>query len=184
MPPQSWDPGPALAITRPGRRVAPWRRTARAISGFVLVILLAGAVAMTGMIAVGVRPRVEATGSMEPYLSPGDLVFIRDVAAHEPRVGDVVAFRQPGGDRVIVHRATRIAPEPGERLVFTTRGDANTASETWRIRADGRMGIVSFRVPEAGRVLRALGATPWGILPLAATMLLGVLALRRIWRPA
>ncbi len=179
---QTWDPGPAPAFPSRGRRPALWRRVLGRVSLVLLVALVVSAVVTVGLVLVGIKPRVEATGSMEPVLSPGDLVFVREVPAYEARVGDVVAFQEPSGRRrIIVHRATKIAPMPGDRLAFTTKGDANTASETWQIRADGRMGMVSFSVPFAGKVLSPFRGIPWGILPLLATLALGGLAVKRIW---
>ncbi len=179
---QSWDPGPAPAIPSRGRRPAFWRRAAGLVSAVLLAFLVGSAVLVVGLILAGIKPRVEATGSMEPALSPGDLVFVREIPAYEARVGDVVAFQDPSGrDRIIVHRATKIAAVPGDRLAFTTRGDANRASESWQVRTEGRMGIVSFSVPFAGTLLTPFRGIPWGLLPLLATVALGGLALRRIW---
>lgn len=179
---QSWDPGPAPALPSRGRRPVFWRRALGRLSAALLIALVVAAVAMVGLVLAGIKPRVEATGSMEPVLSPGDLVFVREIPAYEARVGDVVAFQEPTGRRrIIVHRATDIALLPGDRLSFTTKGDANRASEAWQIRAEGRMGIVSFSVPFAGRVLAPFRAIPWGLLPLLATVALGGLALKRIW---
>lgn len=179
---QSWDPGPAPAFPSRGRRPAFWRRAAARMSAVLLAFLVGSAVLVVGLLFAGIKPRVEATGSMEPVLSPGDLVFVREIPAYEARVGDVVAFQDPSGrDRIIVHRATKIAAMPGDRLAFTTRGDANTASETWQVRTEGRMGIVSFSVPLAGKLLTPFRGIPWGLLPLLATLALGGLALKRIW---
>lgn len=179
---QSWDPGPAPALPSRGRRPAFWQRATSRLSTVLLAVLGGFMVLVAGLLLAGIKPRVEATGSMEPVLSPGDLVFIREIPAYEARVGDVVAFQEPTGrQRVIVHRVTRVERVPGERLAFTTKGDANRTAETWQIRTDGRMGIMSFSVPYAGRALAPFRGIPWGVVPLLTALALGGLALRRIW---
>lgn len=179
---QSWDPGPAPAFPSRGRRPAFWHRATGRLSSVLFAVLGGFALLMVGLVLAGIKPRVEATGSMEPVLSPGDLVFVREVPAYEARVGDIVAFEEPGpGRRIIMHRVTEVERVPGGRLAFTTKGDANTASETWQIPVDGRMGMMSFSVPFAGKALAPFRGIPWGVLPLLTALGLGAIALRRIW---
>src|SRR5690606_31646537 len=68
------------------------------------------------------------TGSMEPVLSPGDLIIVRKqpVAAYNP--GDIVTFINPGNrSQTVTHRILEKADGP-YRSVFTTKGDANPAA--------------------------------------------------------
>ena len=46
-------------------------------------------------LAFGARPYTVLTGSMEPTISPGDVVIDERISPLEARVGDVVTFRDP-----------------------------------------------------------------------------------------
>ena len=72
----------------------------------------------------------------------------------------------------------------GKRISFVTQGDANTGREHWRVAADGQLGRVSYVVPKLGFVAAEIG-TPAGRIGLVAVpaLLLGLMALRRIWFP-
>jgi signal peptidase I len=119
---------------------------------------------------------------MRPLLRAGDVVWLDRIAARDAEVGDVVAFDDPDRDATVLHRVERVRRAPHGRLAFRTRGDANNASESWRIAADGRIGrYAGVRVPHAGRAVRALGGAPLAIVALLSGAALGALALRRIW---
>jgi signal peptidase len=118
---------------------------------------------------------------MAPVLRAGDVVWLDRVAAGEARVGDVVAFDDPEREATVLHRVTRI-DDRGGRLAFTTRGDANNASERWTIGREGTVGrYAGFRVPHAGRAVVALKGAPLALVALLSGALLTTLLLRRIW---
>jgi hypothetical protein len=67
----------------------------------------------------------------------------------------------------------------------TTKGDANTAAENWRVPASGRVGQTLLRIPAAGRLVRASTSRPARVLAvLLAFGYLGARLLRRVWRRA
>lgn len=69
------------------------------------------------------------TGSMEPALSPGDLIVVRSLPAAEYKTGDVVTFINPADrSQTITHRVVDRADGP-YRSVFTTQGDANASAD-------------------------------------------------------
>ncbi len=57
--------------------------------------------------------------SMHPFIRDGDVLTVSPFAGRGPKLGDVVAFRRSGDDRLLVHRI--VAGAPG---CFVTRGDA------------------------------------------------------------
>lgn len=66
---------------------------------------------------------------------------------------------------------------------FTTKGDANRATEQWQVHRDGSVGRVALRIPRVGYVL-VPSASPLGRLLLVAVpaVLLGMLGLASLWR--
>lgn len=147
-----------------------------------LVLLAAAAIAVAVAAAAGVAPHVELSDSMRPALRAGDVVWLDRIAARDARPGDVVAFPDPDRDLVVLHRVERVRAAALGRLAFTTRGDANSSSETWAVDAAGDLGrYAGFRLPFAGRAVRALQGTPLAAIGALSGVLLAGIGLRRIW---
>lgn len=149
--------------------------------GVMLGLLLA----LTVPLAFGMRPLVVLSGSMEPVLHVGDVTVVERIAPHEAHVGDVVTFKAPDGGRVTTHRLRAVRPAVGGGFAFTTKGDANNATERWTLPADGRLSRAVYRVPLVGHALLAI-RTPlgWWLLVGLPLLVLGVQEIARIWRPA
>lgn len=160
-------------------------RVVRGLGWGALATAVVLAAAVAGPLAFGDRPYTVLTGSMEPAISPGDVVIDERISPTAARVGDIITFRDPEDQsKLITHRVRSVTPE-GRYIWFVTKGDANNTTERWRIAADGELGRVVYTVPWVGHVA-VLARTPLGlslflIVPLA---LLGVEELRRIWRPS
>jgi hypothetical protein len=67
---------------------------------------------LAGLLAEGLAVRLTVHGgSMSPWIRDGDvLTIVPREGAGDPRPGDVVAFRRPGGERLVVHRLVSRAP--------------------------------------------------------------------------
>jgi signal peptidase len=113
-------------------------RTSRRSRLFTGLLLVVGA----GVLAVGIGFRVAdfhvqtvLTGSMRPVVSPGDLAITQGVPIGSLRVGDVVVFTPPNETQTVLHR---IASREGD--VITTKGDANSVADPWRVTLQGATG--------------------------------------------
>jgi signal peptidase I len=147
-----------------------------AVSGIVLALLTAFTI--LGRCAW----LVERSDSMAPALRAGDLLAVRRIDPDSARPGDIVTFKEPSRPGILLtHRVVSVRRE-GDRLQFTTRGDANTGSETWWVESNGTIGRMVVRVPAAGRVVVMLGKPHMRFLLLTvASLLLAFELLRRIW---
>jgi signal peptidase I len=158
------------------------RRWADRAAG-LLFVALAACLAVAGvLLALGFRPLVVRSGSMEPAINTGDLIFTRTIEADQAEVGDVVTFKDPSRSAdLVTHRVVGIQPQDSS-LSFRTRGDANTGHEEWSVDADGRIGRYAFRVPRAGYVLSLISdpRVKMFLLIGGAALVAGVL-LRKIW---
>lgn len=135
-----------------------WRwaaRTARSASSTLLRIVLTAVLAATlGLMAWAVLPlaagwhgRVVLSGSMQPAISPGDVVLAVPVDPSRLRPGQTIAFRDPARpDRVDVHRIVRRNSDG----TFTTRGDANSGADSTPVPASSVVGLPRLRVPWIG----------------------------------
>jgi signal peptidase len=157
-------------------------------TGVVWAIMVAGALLallIAGPLALGDHPHTDLTGSMEPTISPGDVVIDEQIAPTAARVGDIVTFRDPEEQsKLLTHRVVSVRRVKDGRLAFVTQGDANNTQEHWRVPADGQIGRVIYTVPWVGHVA-VFARTRLGWILLIAIPLLLVLGeeLIRIWRP-
>ena len=166
---------------RPGR-LAALLRGAATVGGTVVVIVLL--VATIGPRLLPYRTFTVLSGSMEPTIPVGSMIFDREVQASDLARGDVVTFHPPGQpEKLVSHRIVRVE-ETKRGSFLVTRGDSNGVVDDWRIPAEGRGLRYEFHVPYIGYLVGGL-LTPVGrlvALTLAA-LWLGGLALWTIWRP-
>ena len=169
------------AGTIPGR-LASFAKSAATVFGTVVVVVLL--IASVGPRLLPYRTFTVLSGSMDPTIPVGSMIFDRQVDAAELAPGDVVTFHPPGqGDKLVSHRVVRIEKTKAGRFLVT-RGDANGVADDWRIPAQGRGLRYEFHVPYLGYVVGGL-LTPVGrmIALTLAALWLGGLALWTIWRP-
>jgi signal peptidase I len=147
------------------------RRVPSLLGTGVLLTLAIGAVA----VALGVlRITPVLSGSMRPGLSPGDSVLTRRVDAQSLQVGDIVVLTVPPryGGGSVVHRITSVSRDGGATTV-TTKGDANSVGDPWRVTLPGRAYRVVTVIPYLGWIV---DAKAHGALAVLWTLLAIVLA--------
>ena len=166
---------------RSGRLAAVLKSAASVLGAVVVIVLL---VATIGPRVLPYRTFTVLSGSMEPAIPVGSMIFDREVDAAELSRGDVVTFHPPGQpDKLVSHRVVRVE-ETKRGSFLVTRGDANGVVDDWRIPARGNGLRYEFHVPYLGYVVGGL-LTPAGrlIALTLAALWLGGLALWTIWRP-
>src|SRR5437762_10664042 len=105
------------------------RRIGSVLRGLSLAALLFSGAILAGLGVArlyGYQSLTVMSGSMEPNIHVGDVVFDRTVAPLSAHVGDVVTFRDPQNQsRLLTHRI-RSMKLVGANVKIVTRGDANT----------------------------------------------------------
>lgn len=92
--------------------------------------------------------RVQALGfSMYPFIKNKDYITISPLSSGHPRLGDVVAFIQPGTEKLVVHR---VIESKGEHYLI--KGD-NTPAPDGLIPKTNVLGYVTT-VDKDGRLIR------------------------------
>ena len=163
------------------------RRTLRA-ADLALKLVLAGALTVFLLLALlprtGLyRPETVLSGSMRPDFSPGDMVIVTPEPASDVRVGQVISYHIPVGDKhVQTHRIVKIL-RGGEHPVVQTKGDANNARDPWSARLDSATAWrVRFVVPKLGWMIVWLRDPLLKLLTVfVAPALFALFALWRIW---
>ena len=115
------------------------------------------------------------SGSMEPYIPAGSLVYVKpleSVSSENPAVGDIIAFYDTvDGESVITHRVAENHPEEQE---IVTKGDANEGNDFIPIPYSHIIGTVQLRLPYLG-FFGAVFSTAEGKLCLSGFLAAGLL---------
>jgi len=105
--------------------------------------------------AVGVfpiYPSVIVTGSMEPDIKPGDIILVEKVTDIEEinnlDINDVIQFKRDGV--LISHRIIEKKNDDKEGLLFRTKGDNNSASDSDLVKPQDIKGTIKYIVPKIG----------------------------------
>lgn len=134
------------------------------ISGlFILLFLAVAALLLVSSFripGVPVDVRVVLTGSMEPAVKTGSVVFISPSEIYTE--GDIITFQRKESrlETPITHRIISVSVIDGE-YAYRTKGDANDAEDLNPVSADEVFGKVRLSIPFVGYVLSGV-KTPWG----------------------
>jgi len=136
------------------------------LSIIVTVFLAVAALLLISTFRIPAFPldaRTVLTGSMEPAIPTGSVVFI--YPAHEYVVGDIITFKRAESklDLPITHRIVEVLD--GEEKAFATKGDANDGRDREPVRESEIYGRVIFHLPLVGYLLD-VAKTPWGFAAL------------------
>ena len=139
------------AQTEPAKRKYAGVQRAMTISGYAIAIVL---LMFSGLSFGGVvKARIVLTGSMEPAISPGDIIITTPITRKEPKIGDVVAYeaKRFNGENVAVfsHRIISGDLQNG----FVVKGDANKSPDNQKPKAPDILGVVIFVIPFLGNIL-------------------------------
>ena len=146
------EPAPS-PDTRPLiRECIEWTVTVFGVLAIVFAVTL-----LAGPRLLGWQGVVVLSGSMEPEMQVGDLVFVdpgADVQAVE--VGDVITFH-PAYDRqqMVSHRVIEVVNDEAG-LSFRTRGDANEDPDAHLVPANDVVGTIRLQVPYLGQIAQRL----------------------------
>ncbi len=143
-------------------------RFAHRLISVVVTVLMVGACVLAALMVLptllGYERYVIVSGSMEPTLSVGTIVYDEVVPVEDIAVGDIITFVPPpeyGVDDPVTHRVvqvvdTNVGQDDHERM-FRTKGDANGAMDPWRMVLDGPdQGRVAHQLPYVGYFYLAL----------------------------
>lgn len=127
----------------------------------ILDIIAALAVAGVIILAVilfiprlfGYTPYIVMSGSMEPYIETGSVVFV-DTNEIIPEVGDVIAFRE-SNDVMVTHRVVAYDVNTN---TYTTKGDANNSVDPNPVSPSQIVGTYKQNLSKLGYLLVLLEA--------------------------
>ncbi|MFI5268329.1 MAG: signal peptidase I [Chloroflexota bacterium] len=149
----------------------------------VAVLLLVGLTAVPA--ALGYKTYVVLSGSMEPAIKTGAVIFAQAVAPTSLKVGDVIVYNRTDIEERVTHRIVEMNDVSSGKPTFVTKGDANGAPDAWTVQYSGNTaGKVLFSIPYVGYVNHAL-ETPQGrmLFVIVPVLVLSIMWLLQIWKP-
>ena len=128
-----------------------WQRTVLYGAGTVCMLMISMASSLSLWIALpyaflGWSPTLVTSGSMEPLVTPGDVVMVRPVAPEQLVPNTVVLYDRPETGRVL-HRILEQLPDG----TFRTGGDANASPDSAFVHVEDIQGSAVLAVPWVGR---------------------------------
>ena len=109
---------------------------------FLFVLLAVTGALLLIMPYKGIRADIVLSGSMEPEIRTGGIVFT-DTSRREPKKGDIITYQL--GDTMITHRVIQI-----ENGSYITKGDANKKEDSLLVEKRQILGTVIWTVPLLG----------------------------------
>lgn len=117
-----------------------------------ILVLICGT-AIIGPKLFGFTPYIATSGSMEPTIPTGSLVYV-NTRAKEADVNDIIMFRVVGTKKVktVTHRVVgKISDE------FVTKGDANEEADAKSVSQNQIVGKYAYHIPKLGFIYDKLG---------------------------
>lgn len=89
---------------------------------------------------------VVQSGSMEPALQTGSVIFVYETEPEDIAEGDIIVYDLRGENRkVTTHRVVNV--QSGDGLAFRTKGDANEEADPYVVPAESVIGTVPTLEP-------------------------------------
>lgn len=134
----------------------------------VIFILIGFGIIFLGLFLFGIRPYVVLSGSMEPEIKTGSVVFVnQNVKFAELKQGDVITFKT--GDVMVTHRVHEIIDGK-----IITKGDANNAPDGGYVTAATLVGKNVRTAPKLGYLVNFLQSLQGKIVAGAIILLLAI----------
>lgn len=122
-----------------------------------LVLLILVCVPLTVPRMLGYHIYTVVSGSMEPAIPVGSLVYINNMTPEDVQEGDVIAFYgATDGSSIITHRVVTNSTIMSE---FITKGDANEENDMNPIPYSHFIGKVVLTVPKMGGLAQTFTST-------------------------
>ena len=116
----------------------------------------------------GYKPLVVLSGSMEPNIKTGSIVYYSKVSENELKVGDIITFKTETNGDFITHRINKI-----ENGNYETKGDANKVPDLKTIRFDNIVGKdLNISIPYLGYYVRFINEHLYLIIIIVTILLL------------
>ena len=141
----------------------------RVLGIMLLVVVIGLCIPVTVPRIVGYEVYEVVSGSMDPAIPVGSVLYVKPCDLTQVAEGDVIAYQDVDG--VVAHRVVYNRSSLGE---FVTKGDANNTEDREPVKYEAVVGRVEQHIPVLGMFM-ALYSTVAGKIYLLLTAGIGVL---------
>ena len=136
------------------RRRKPFKRILRFFSAGMLLVLILFPLMTIAPKVFGIQSYVIISGSMEPSIPTGSLVYVRSTNTEIIQEGDIITFYSNRNSSLpTTHRV--VENKTSEKEIIT-KGDANEKEDILPVRYADVLGKVVFFLPYLGKLLLLL----------------------------
>lgn len=123
----------------------------KVISTILVIIMIIVAMLMVGVRLFGLQVYTVLSGSMEPELPVGGIVYVREVDAADLELRDVITFKL-AEETTVTHRIIDIIHDENDpqKVLFQTQGDSNDVVDGTLVAPENIIGKVIFKLPYMG----------------------------------
>ena len=144
-------------------------------SNFVVFFVMLIALLLLGLRVCGYNFYTVMSGSMEPALGVGSLVFVQPVEASTLRDGDVISYIT-AGNNIVTHRINTTVTEYDDNgaktIHYITKGDANNSVDGGTVDPRNVIGKVMISIPLLGYPVYSIQQPPFIYFALVSGALL------------
>lgn len=123
---------------------------------------------------LGYKLSTVTSGSMQPYIKTGSLIFIKEIEPIDLKVDDVITFTDSDNKVLTTHRIVDIVKENGE-LKFKTKGDANGTEDAGLVPSYAVIGKVDYKISYLGTIFAFLKSTEGKLVAFVLFLLLAMI---------
>lgn len=125
------------------------------LAGTLILLCVIGAfVPLTIPSLLGYQIYEVVSGSMEPEIPVGSVIYVKGTKPEEIGEGEIIAFTR--NSSVITHRVEENRFVEGE---FITKGDANSKEDVMPVDYDSLIGKVTCHIPMLGTLMSVLASS-------------------------
>lgn len=140
------------------------------LSTILLIVLFALAVLLIGPTLMGIKSMAVLSGSMEPNIPVGSIVYVDEVEPSTLQAGDVITY-SISGSTMVTHRVVEVDVE---NQSIITKGDANEVEDGSPVAFSQVVGKMKMHVPYLGYISIYI-RTPLGIAAACGVLIVVVL---------
>lgn len=140
----------------------------------IILIILSPFIAYgLAQLAPGFGAFIVQSGSMEPEIMTGGVIFTAATTAEEIHVGDTITYED--GDLYTTHEVIDKGTSENQ-TTFKTKGIANEAADPGRINAEEVVGKKLFSIPYLGYIITLIGSDigKIALILVPASLLIGI----------
>lgn len=148
------------------------------ITSILVAVVVLLAIALWGVQLLGVDVFVVQSGSMEPEIRTGSVVYVTAVEEDDLEVGDVITFQLTETVKGTHQIIEILGKEEGTgKLMFRTKGTANEHADEGYVTIDEVVGKVRFSLPYVGYAIAYIQQPPGSYVLFAGVALILLLVI-------